>query len=476
MSAAPSSRVLPATHWLGLLALLAAAALYAAALSQTSARPWTRAALALGAIGVQAAGLAWTYTRRHGTRAAPALSTMLLLLSPAFFLISLPAAYGASLGFGHALPWAALLVVALVPLVLALRAVRLDPPSLARLRVNVLATAISTLLGLGVLETAVRLLHADPGPPPPTFRETPFRTVRSPSPRIGWELAPNQKWKTVYPSNERGYFEADNSVRYRTNAQGFRGDDFSVARRPGALRIALLGDSFAFGLGVKEQDTLARQLEKDLGAPCPIEVINFGVLGYSTDQEEALLRKKVLAYAPDLVMVWYFLNDPEIEGTLRFLGEDHQSFFPWARRFSALARLVGARLDADLSIRSLIRTYTEAYRQDDPRWQTVEAAFARFARTAQERHLPILLFVHPVLFRLDATYPFAAVHRQVLAAATKAGLPAFDLFPAFEGRRAEDLWVHRSDQHPNEVGHALAAAYAAAKLKPFLPSCPPAAR
>ncbi len=39
------------------------------------------------------------------------------------------------------------------------------------------------------------------------------------------------------------------------------------------------------------------------------------------------------------------------------------------------------------------------------------------------------------------------------------GTPAafIDLFPRLKGMRAEDLWVHPADQHPNEKVHLLAA-------------------
>jgi hypothetical protein len=402
----------------------------------------------------------------------PALVVIALILAPAAALMSLPAAVGASLGWRHALTLGALAIVCFAPLVLALHVARLDAPAFVRWRGNVIAAGVSTVLGLAALEAGVRLLGADPGGPPPTFRETPYRTPRSPAPRLVWELAPNQSWKTIYPSNERGYFGPDNAVTYRTNAQGFRGDDFVAERRPGVLRVALLGDSFAFGLGVREEHTVARRLQEALAVRCPVEVLNFGVLGYTTEQEEALLRKRVLVFHPDLVVVWYFLNDPEIEGTLRFLGgDDPPGFFPVARKVSALARLVGTRLDAGLSLRALIRTYTQAYRTDDPRWKTVEDVLARMGRISRERQLPIVLFVHPVLVQLDNRYPFAAVHRQVLEASARAGIPAFDLMEAFRGRRAEDLWVHRCDQHPNDIGQALAARYAAEKLSPFLPHC-----
>jgi lysophospholipase L1-like esterase len=39
----------------------------------------------------------------------------------------------------------------------------------------------------------------------------------------------------------------------------------------------------------------------------------------------------------------------------------------------------------------------------------------------------------------------------------KNGIEMIDLFHVFEGRPYASLWVHASDQHPNEEGHAIAA-------------------
>jgi hypothetical protein len=37
------------------------------------------------------------------------------------------------------------------------------------------------------------------------------------------------------------------------------------------------------------------------------------------------------------------------------------------------------------------------------------------------------------------------------------GVPVLDLLPAFQGRKAKDLWVSPGDHHPNERAHAIAA-------------------
>ena len=81
-------------------------------------------------------------------------------------------------------------------------------------------------------------------------------------------------------------------------------------------RVAVLGDSIAFGYWVSDEQGFARQLEELLGATVGangdrIEVLNFGVPGYNLEQEIEALRSKALAYSPDLVIVLFCLNDLE---------------------------------------------------------------------------------------------------------------------------------------------------------------------
>ena len=43
------------------------------------------------------------------------------------------------------------------------------------------------------------------------------------------------------------------------------------------------------------------------------------------------------------------------------------------------------------------------------------------------------------------------------ALAEKEGFSVLDLLPFFSAFSAKDLWVYPTDQHPNELGHRLAA-------------------
>src|SRR4051812_26327091 len=50
------------------------------------------------------------------------------------------------------------------------------------------------------------------------------------------------------------------------NAMGFRGAAFAEPKRPGGYRIAVVGDSFTFGVGVGDDETLPAHLQRELAA------------------------------------------------------------------------------------------------------------------------------------------------------------------------------------------------------------------
>ena len=99
----------------------------------------------------------------------------------------------------------------------------------------------------------------------------------------------------------------DFNARYAINDFGFRADaKFTIPSQ--GKRYAVVGDSFAFGLGVNDDETFVHRLNESatLGAT----FLNFSVPGYSTDQEALLIEQSVFEFKPDVVMlVVYLAND-----------------------------------------------------------------------------------------------------------------------------------------------------------------------
>ena len=91
--------------------------------------------------------------------------------------------------------------------------------------------------------------------------------------------------------------------------------DFKITNESGVDRIAMVGDSITAGIYLSEEKRMTYLLQEKMNQAMTgegkIEVLNFGVNGYSTEQEARQMKTLVNSFKPDLVVVNYYLNDPE---------------------------------------------------------------------------------------------------------------------------------------------------------------------
>lgn len=119
----------------------------------------------------------------------------------------------------------------------------------------------------------------------------------------GWRMMPAQE-DAIVPTHEGASF------RMSTNADGLR-TTLPRARTPGVRRVAILGDSIAFGWGASDGGTLAdgmMQRLAELGIT-DIEVLNAAQPGYSTSQVARVFDQLVCLYQPDLAIVFLPMHD-----------------------------------------------------------------------------------------------------------------------------------------------------------------------
>jgi lysophospholipase L1-like esterase len=117
-----------------------------------------------------------------------------------------------------------------------------------------------------------------------------------------WRIRPNQTIK--------GEFFVDGV--YKINSRGYRDYEFSENKDPNKKRIIVMGNSCTFGWMVDLEDTYPKRLEKLLNQYLPepkFEVINAGMTGYSTYQGLRLLKREILKFHPDIIIISYGWND-----------------------------------------------------------------------------------------------------------------------------------------------------------------------
>lgn len=123
---------------------------------------------------------------------------------------------------------------------------------------------------------------------------------------LGWKLTPN------WTGRHRHH---DFDVGYSTNRYSFRGD-FPKSKPEGVNRYAIVGDSFTFSYGVNDNETFINLLNQN--AAGKRQFLNFGVPGYSTDQELLLIKESVLLFQPDVVVLVVYLGNDLFDNLLSF--------------------------------------------------------------------------------------------------------------------------------------------------------------
>jgi D-alanyl-lipoteichoic acid acyltransferase DltB (MBOAT superfamily) len=276
-----------------------------------------------------------------------------------------------------------------------------------------------------------------------------------------------------------------NGNAFSTNRWGMRDQEYVEAKPAGTLRIALLGPSHVMGNGVGDGETFEALVEDRLNHDLPagpyqrVELLNFGVDGYSLPQQLALLDDRVFRFSPDVVIATHYADntamtesflikvvDQRITVTEPRLRELMQGAglldtgdrgvpipFAWARSAARAAGIAARMPHSEASSRA--RRLAPA---------VVASGFATFAEMTRSRGVAAaVLALNVVIDEVPRELPYRA-------AIDAAGLPLFDLFDVFPPAARPSLRVAPWDDHPNAAGHRAIADRLAPEIQAFLAS------
>lgn len=319
---------------------------------------------------------------------------------------------------------------------------------LARLAVSL---GVCTLL-LGVGECALRARVPDNG-------VTPFRAGTLAG--LASELRPG------FATRYRGFDVAINS-------SGFRGPEFTP-RRPGELRVALVGDSFTFGNGVAFEDTLGERLARELErVGRPAVVFNCGVPGYNAGHAVIAARERALAQDLDLLVYVFFANDlepaPERQEVPPDAVIDKLHGFPLRSALGQWCAVHVKRALANLGVDVDARTRA-AWRSNlaDGGGARLESALDELRSACAERGVPLAVAIYPFLAPPE-TNPFAEVDAFAAQACRARELLCVELRSAFPADgELYGFWSSTWDSHPDGLGNQRAAEALAPRLLELVP-------
>ena len=233
-------------------------------------------------------------------------------------------------------------------------------------------------------------------------------------------------------------------VSYRFNSIGCRGKDYSMPRPNDTVRILVLGDSYTMGVGVHEEDTFANQLEKLLSnnatkqdSKTSYQVINCGVNGFGTRDERSFYESSLSKYDPDIVLLVIGPDDVLSWSNLKNM------------RYNSASRNMNHRSPF------LKRNYDDSYQKNhENSFSDGMEEILKLNSSIQESGAKLSV----VIFRNTTDSSWDELADEIGKGLKESNIPVLDLGETFfRNNSHEELIVHKTDHHPNEIAHRIAA-------------------
>ena len=276
-------------------------------------------------------------------------------------------------------------------------------------------------------------------------------------------------FRDITTSSDNGGFFTQRWFRtgaVHVNSSGFRGREFSAVKPAGLYRIAVVGDSFTFGNGVRQEDRYSDLLQARL--PSHFEVLNFGTPGANTPEHRSLVEHLLPAIHPDFVLLQWYVNDMEDDDTV-----GRPTFRPlmpvralhrWLNDASALYTVANMKWAEAQVAFGMSTSYSEYlhHRLGDPNShdsQLDRHLLLDLIARCRLAGIPLGIVLFPdTAGALGADYPFAYLHERVLEICQTQNLTCLDLqhdFSLVKDHRR--LWASRLDHHPSALANEIAA-------------------
>ena len=280
----------------------------------------------------------------------------------------------------------------------------------------------------------------------------------SDNPVLVYELIPNTRVQ-----NEGSWVKFNRTLIETVNSDGFRGRDYPVEKPKEVYRIIVLGDSFAFGYGVNDNETFSYYLEQKLNSlnisGKRFEVLNLGVGGYNTFQEVESLNIKGLKYNPDLVIIAHHGSDMEnISEIEREIDEMYSNYTSGKQN---VTNNTYATLRAYFQNKAFQNVYEDmAKKTFDQVFENVRQPMEDIYNISKNKNFSLMITTFP------NGYMYKEQAEKLAVFSTERGICYLDFSVAYADKDLYAQTVHPTmDAHPNPYAYAVFADYIINKMK-----------
>ncbi len=251
--------------------------------------------------------------------------------------------------------------------------------------------------------------------------------TKSPDPQIGHEHIP---LKSATLQN----------IAIKINSFGMRGPE---PDNSADHRIAIIGDSLAFGWGVPEQDSLRGQLAQKM--PDTYDVVNSGIGNMNILQAVHLWMKYQKRLPADIIIVL-----ATSRATTQIATESPGWFIENSQLAALTSTVIQQLSSGQLGKDKLVRGYRQQWTSESGQ-KTLDNAFSQLKQLADTNN------AHVIIVSIPETHDFNNYHFGFMQTITQEKAEAYDLtyinpLPLLQGPPTSSFWVSKNDIHLNQAG------------------------
>jgi hypothetical protein len=332
-------------------------------------------------------------------------------------------------------------------------------------------------------------LSGEPSSPPKVVDSKPYVEYH---PTVGYR----------YKCNVRQVLPRPGGGEYTlvTNSVGIRSErEYAVPKPAGICRIVVLGDSFAAGQYVSNDQRFSEIMERRLAG---VEVMNFALEGTGTDQQLLIFESMAKAFDPDIVLLLPFLQNIRRNLVDARAAYDPRTLKPVLRQKPRFELMPGGKLelrnvpvpdqagpsedgdgavksDTDRSFKHRLKVrlnglffmsaakkviyrlmpwepFPEYKSPDTHAWRLMEAIIRRLHQSADQKPLVII----PIFYSSYVMYRMARNYWDRFDSLTSTkNIYSIDLLPFFQklGKNAQRCFQDPYDVHFSAQGNLLLA-------------------
>ncbi|MBR9919610.1 MAG: SGNH/GDSL hydrolase family protein, partial [Bacteroidetes bacterium] len=236
---------------------------------------------------------------------------------------------------------------------------------------------------------------------------------------------------------------------FTTNSLGMRDREYAKATPQDTWRMGILGGSYVVGSGVDNEEVfeaiLESRLNQEASENTAYELLNFAVPGYHLLHLIDLYQEKASQFELDALLV--ITHGVDINRMLETIGRNYSRGYPGIPYdfLKAAADSLGFQPDAD------IRTNFSDWLQKTE--TLTDLCYQWLAEECRKKDItPILLY-----WPRTQTDNRKDQKERILKMGRKHGFQILDAEGLYQGNPKEKIQLAAWDEHPNRLGHQLAA-------------------